>query len=646
MMNQSNKKKLPLLGFVLLAYAVFLIPVSIISLQNKQNTQGRASTQTTPIPSPTSVATTTAGIPPLELMSLPTTCSTNAPVDVEIILDRSGSMNDKTEGTDPARPTKVEAAKTAAVKFVDFMSQNVQSRLGLTTFASTGNLDLSLTSNYGSVKTQINTVTANGGTCIECSINKANADIQAVGRPNIKKAVVLLTDGVANFIDGSSQQQSPQIAEQKAMAAAIASRTANGTVFFTIGLGADVNAPFLQQMAIATGGKYYFPPTTESLDAIYTEISQIIAKGLVSGSIFKDTNTNGVMDPNETKMPGWTVEIVSTTNAQSNTTALTDNTGNYSIAGLCDDTYTLRQIVQPGWMQTFPANGANHTITVANGNSITNKDFGVGISRCSDLIDNDNNGFADSKDSTCHTDGNPNNPVSYDPKKDGEHGGNTCADSKDNNGNGLIDGADPICHTDGNPDNPTSYDPQRPENYPSLDLTVFLDGMGNRGDNANPAQGSLSNKNPKHPTVPADIQIFNSSNMLVGSGAGQITYNQAGGNYKGTVPFVTTITEGLYTVKIKVSKYLRRQVAEIQTIKLKQNNTISPVALVAGDINNDNRINILDYNLLVDCYSDLNVAVNCTASTKKDFTDLNDDSFVNQLDYNLFLREISTQPGN
>ena len=643
MITHTNKKRLPLLGFVLLAYAVFLIPVSIVSLQNKQNTQGRASTELAPSPT-VAPSTVASDFPPLMLMSLPTVCSTNAPVDVEVILDKSGSMNDKT-GTN--QPTKIEAAKTAAVKFVDFMSQNIQSRLGLTTFANTGTLDISLTNNYNSVKTQITTITANGGTCIECSINKAQADIQAVGRAGIKKAVVLLTDGKANYIDGNSQQQSTTIAEQKALAAALASHNTSGTVFFTIGLGADVNANFLQQIATSTGGKYYFPPTTESLDAIYTEISQIIAKGAVSGTIFNDSNKNGVMDTTEPKLPNWTVQIVSTTNAQSNTTATSDSNGSYSIAGLSDGSYTLKAVIQAGWMQTLPANSGSYPISVASGNSITDKNFGVAVAaRCSDLIDNDNNSFTDSKDSTCHTDGNPGNPASYDPNKDGEHGGNTCADSKDNNNNGLIDGADPVCHTDGNPGNPASYDPQRPEGYPSLDLTVFLDGIGSRGDNANPTQSTMSNKSPIHPTISADIQIFNSANALVGSGAGQVSYNQTSGSYKGTIPFASSITEGLYTVKIKVNKYLRRQTADIQTIKLKANNTISAVSLVAGDVNNDNRINILDYNLLVDCYSDLSVAVNCVAATKKDLTDLNDDNFVNQLDYNLFLREISTQPGN
>ncbi len=43
----------------------------------------------------------------------------------------------------------------------------------------------------------------------------------------------------------------------------------------------------------------------------------------------------------------------------------------------------------------------------------------------------------------------------------GENGGGgvQCADKKDNDGDGLIDADDPGCHTDGNANNPDSYDP-------------------------------------------------------------------------------------------------------------------------------------------------------------------------------------------
>ena len=91
--------------------------------------------------------------------------------------------------------------------------------------------------------------------------------------------------------------------------------------------------------------------------------------------------------------------------------------------------------------------------------------------QCSDGVDNDGDGVIDAADPGCHTDGNPNNPASYDPTDNSEAdartggaGGETagrpeCSDNRDNDGDGRIDERDPGCHTDGNANNPASYDP-------------------------------------------------------------------------------------------------------------------------------------------------------------------------------------------
>jgi hypothetical protein len=88
--------------------------------------------------------------------------------------------------------------------------------------------------------------------------------------------------------------------------------------------------------------------------------------------------------------------------------------------------------------------------------------------QCSDGIDNDGDGLIDSADPGCHTDHNPANSVSYDPRISSEYDGLTsipqCNDSIDNNGNGLKDSADPYCHTDLDATNDNSWDANRFEN--------------------------------------------------------------------------------------------------------------------------------------------------------------------------------------
>jgi hypothetical protein len=95
--------------------------------------------------------------------------------------------------------------------------------------------------------------------------------------------------------------------------------------------------------------------------------------------------------------------------------------------------------------------------------------------QCSDGVDNDGDGKVDSADPGCHSDGNPKNPDSYVPSDTdeadspnapsgeptpGEKGKPQCSDNKDNDGDGLVDEDDPGCHSDGNPNNASSYNPK------------------------------------------------------------------------------------------------------------------------------------------------------------------------------------------
>ncbi|MCA1683681.1 MAG: hypothetical protein LC708_00915, partial [Actinobacteria bacterium] len=98
--------------------------------------------------------------------------------------------------------------------------------------------------------------------------------------------------------------------------------------------------------------------------------------------------------------------------------------------------------------------------------------------QCSDTIDNDGDGVADTNDPGCHSDGNAANAASFVPTDndeanaaapgggsggnddDDDDGGDTeCSDGRDNDGDGVSDEDDPGCHTDGDANNPDSYDP-------------------------------------------------------------------------------------------------------------------------------------------------------------------------------------------
>lgn len=128
--------------------------------------------------------------------------------------------------------------------------------------------------------------------------------------------------------------------------------------------------------------------------------------------------------------------------------------------------------------------------------------------QCADTVDNDDpeDDLADSQDPGCHTDGDPENPDSYDPTDNDETNpadvcanltgiqlsipnglvsvnGDCvppipqCSDSADNDEDELIDTEDPGCHTDGDPENPDSYDPTDDDETDLADICVNIDGI-------------------------------------------------------------------------------------------------------------------------------------------------------------------------
>jgi Mg-chelatase subunit ChlD len=576
-----DKRKVMSLTLVGLAYLLIVMPLIVHNLQNQTSKKTHASTET----------------------STQAACGV-ATSNTMLIIDRSGSMSEQigTSGT------KIADAITAANNFVDLTSANPANEIGLVSFSTTATTNNPLTTNYTSVKTSISSLKANGDTCIQCSIDAANQALTAGKRSGDKNVIVLLTDGIANYIEGTNEQVSESVAEQAALTSAANAVSQNNAIIFVIGLGSDVNTAFLQQLATSTGGQYYFPPTTDNLEDIYAEISQIIAQGSVSGYVFNDANGNGKFDTGEQKLSGWTVQITQqgTTNTQ---TFTTDSTGSFMIPNLCNGTYTLQEVLQPGWTETVPVNPDSYTINITTGNAITNEIFG-------------NIMVPPTPTPTPTAVPTPTPKPTATPEPT----------------------ATPVPTATPAPTATPMPTAVPTPGQTSMNLTVYLDGIGDRGDNTNPTADSDSNKTPVHQTINADISIYTTSNYLIASGPGTLTYNSTNGNYTGNVPISSGFPSGQYVIYVKTDYHLRKQVAGVQTIVSGADNAITPVALVAGDILNENVLNILDYNILIGCYSDLEAAVSCTPAQQV-ASDLNDDGAVNEIDYNLFLRELSTQPG-
>jgi len=102
---------------------------------------------------------------------------------------------------------------------------------------------------------------------------------------------------------------------------------------------------------------------------------------------------------------------------------------------------------------------------------------------------------------------------------------------------------------------------------------------------------------------------------------------------------------GKYSMLVSSPGYLTRKFPFIVSITKQKLNTLPDIQLVVGDVDKNNALNILDYDLVTGCYSDFAPPISCNQDQKTG-TDLNDDGKVDQTDYNLFLRELSVQSGD
>ena len=326
--------------------------------------------------------------------SAPTVCSVNQPTDTMILFDKSPTMQGPTSPSDST--PRFTRAKEAAISFVNLIgaqdtTQNQQ--LGLVSFAGEAatTLDSQLTTDLALVKTAINNITLQFETCIECAAKLANEEFVARGRPNVKHAAILLSDGKPTRYIGIHPQPYSDAdykeAEVRALAEIKKGYEQSGVTYFVIGFGTDVNTAFLKDIAAQTGGRYFFAPTATDLEGIFQEISTIIGKGAVNGKVVNDLSGNGVLDAGEPGLQGWTVNLYGPYDAQANTpsgptgdptiqSVQTDAEGKYSFSGVCDGYYAVREAVKSGWTQTLPQSNASRTVAVTNGVAQVDQDFG------------------------------------------------------------------------------------------------------------------------------------------------------------------------------------------------------------------------------------------------------------------------------
>ena len=146
-----------------------------------------------------------------------------------------------------------------------------------------------LTADFSGLDNAINNISIHTDgtqyTDIADTIATATAELADSGDAGVKKAIVLLTDGIPNRPTQAGDSTYPTTAS---ISAAQSAKTL-GIDIFTIGLGGDVNADFLRSLATAPTD-YYTATTSKDLVGIYNTVSAAICqKQPVKVEILTDT---------------------------------------------------------------------------------------------------------------------------------------------------------------------------------------------------------------------------------------------------------------------------------------------------------------------------------------------------------------------
>jgi hypothetical protein len=95
--------------------------------------------------------------------------------------------------------------------------------------------------------------------------------------------------------------------------------------------------------------------------------------GALLGTKFMDLDEDGINDPHEIGLLGWEINLAGNS---LDLTVYTDGDGNYSFENIPYGTYTLTEVMQSGWYQTYPGTGSWIVIVEEGNDLITNLNFG------------------------------------------------------------------------------------------------------------------------------------------------------------------------------------------------------------------------------------------------------------------------------
>jgi len=203
--------------------------------------------------------------------------SCDVPVDVAMLIDRSGSM--QSQGKEPPEP--LTTVKNAASMFISRLRSGDQASIISFATEASDPIDHRLTSLKGEAKnTMLSVEIEKDGTQYTNTgdaLLSAKEEFETLRHnKRASKVIILLTDGEAGEPNRPEKVGDTEFPKTYALEISRQIKEA-GIALYAIGLGVNANQEFLQ--GISTAPEYYFSsPSAQDLEGIYQEIATTICK--------------------------------------------------------------------------------------------------------------------------------------------------------------------------------------------------------------------------------------------------------------------------------------------------------------------------------------------------------------------------------
>ena len=173
------------------------------------------------------------------------------PLSLAIVIDRSGSMHG----------APIANARAAALSMLRQLED--RDAFSVVTYSSHAETVIPMTraseASKAAARAAIETIDADGGTCISCGLEAAAADVAHSPVVGGLRRLLLISDGQAN--EG--------IYDRDELAGLAARTAATGASISTVGVGLDFDETTMRRLAEVGRGNYYFVEDTVALSAMF-----------------------------------------------------------------------------------------------------------------------------------------------------------------------------------------------------------------------------------------------------------------------------------------------------------------------------------------------------------------------------------------